>query len=233
MNEDYFILNNECSLDVGIVVVELPSITIPKQRAEEETVLGMDGVLTITDGTYEPTIKQCKVYYTGENIDGLCNYLKDGPVIFSNLPDRYYNAKIVSEIPINYLCKNNDYGSWYEFTISFRCQPFGYSTDNETLIITSKNSELYNYCSYYSKPVITIYGSGDINLFIGDTQITLKDVDEYITINTVKMRTYKDTQRQNYKKIGNFPNLNPGSNNITWDGNVSKIEIIPNFRYLI
>ena len=101
MNEDYFILNNECSLDVGIVIVELPSITIPKQRTEEETVLGMDGVLTITDGTYEPTIKQCKVYYTGENIDSLCNYLKDGPVIFSNLPDRYYNAKIVSEIPIN------------------------------------------------------------------------------------------------------------------------------------
>ena len=47
------------------------------------------------------------------------------------------------------------------------------------------------------------------------------------------MRTYKDLQTQNDKKIGNFPILETGENNISWEGNVTKLSIITNFRWLI
>ena len=111
--EDFFIINNECSLDHGVVVKELPSITIPKKRVEEVTVLGRDGTLTVSDETYEPTTKTCKVYYNGENPDELITFLQDGKVIFSNFPDRFYNMQIVSEMQIDEIFKNNEYGDWY------------------------------------------------------------------------------------------------------------------------
>lgn len=233
MEEDYFIINNECSLDYGIVVKELPSITIPKKRVEEVSVLGRDGILTVSDGTYDPITKKCKVYYNGENPDELTTFLRDGEVIFSNFLDRFYNMQIVSEIPIDEIFKNIEYGDWYEFSITFRCQPFGYSTDNYEMIINDKNTCIYNYATYYSKPIITVFGSGDINILIDEQQITLKDVDDYITIDSVKMRSYKELENQNTKKIGKFPVLKIGENNITWDGNVTKIVITPNFRWLV
>lgn len=230
MKKDYIILNNESSLDNNIVVVELPSISIPKERIEEVSVLGLDGNLTISDGTYEPTTKKCKVYYEGNTYDSLVEFLKNnGTVVFSNFPDRFYYYKIISEIPLKEIIANE----WYEFEINFKCQPFGYAIDNEPMIITQKDTLVYNFGTYYSKPKITVYGNGDINLFIGEEQIILRGVDEYITIDTAKLRTYKDTIRQNDKKVGNYPILKKGENNITWDGNINKIEIVPNWRYLM
>lgn len=231
--EDFFIINNECSLDHGVVVKELPSITIPKKRVEEVTVLGRDGTLTVSDETYEPTTKTCKVYYNGENPDELITFLQDGKVIFSNFPDRFYNMQIVSEIPIDEIFKNNEYGDWYEFSINFRCQPFGYSIDNEEVIITQKDTSIYNYASKESDPIITVFGDGDINLLIDEQQVTLKGVESYITIDSTKLRSYKDLENQNSKKIGNFPILKVGENNINWDGNITKIVITPNYRWIV
>lgn len=233
MNEDYFIINGNCSLDYGIVVKELPNISIPKKRTEEISVLGRDGNLTISDGTYEPTTKTCKVYYNGENPDELITFLQDGEVIFSNLPDRFYNMKIISELPINNIFKNLEYGNWYEFNITFKCQPFGYSIDNEEVIITQKDTSIYNYASKESDPIITVFGDGDINLLIDEQQVTLKGVEDYITIDSTKLRSYKDLENQNYKKVGKFPFLKTGENNISWDGSITKIVILPNFRWVI
>lgn len=230
MSEEYFILNDIKSTDKGIVVIELPPIAIPASRIEEIPVLGMDGVLTVTDGTYEPITKECKVYYDGTNYDNLVDFLSNsGNVIFSNLPNRYYTYTITSEIPIQEIIDNE----WFEFKIEFRCQPFGYALENTTINIVNKNFKISNIGTYYSKPIITIYGTGDINLLVNGEQVTLKNVEDKITIDSVKMRTYRDTVKQNNKKIGNFPRLERGINNITWDGNVTKIEVIPNWRYLI
>lgn len=108
--------------------------------------------------------------------------------------------QIVSEIPIDEIFKNNEYGNWYEFNITFRCQPFGYSVDNEEIVISEKDTCIYNYASNYSKPIITIWGSGDINILIDEQQITLKGVEDYITIDSVKMRSYKDLENQILKR---------------------------------
>lgn len=141
--------------------------------------------------------------------------------------------QIVSEIPIDEIFKNNEYGDWYEFPINFRCQPFGYSIDNEEVIITQKDTSIYNYASKESEPIITVFGDGDINLLINEQQVILKGVEGYITIDSTKLRSYKDLENQNSKKIGNFPVLKVGENNINWDGNITKIVITPNYRWIV
>ena len=83
-----------------------------------------------------------------------------------------------------------------------------------------------------SKPTITIYGTGDINLYINKETVKLKNVEDKITINTEMMEAYKDTMPCNNKMYGEFPVLNIGSNNIAWTGNVTKIEVQPNTVFL-
>lgn len=102
--------------------------------------------------------------------------------------------------------------------------------DNESTITNAGN--------YLSKPKITVYGSGDISLYINDMhvlQITLGD-EGYITIDTAQMEAYKDTidNLKNRLVIGDYSNarLKPGSNKIHFTGKVTKYVVEDYSRWL-
>lgn len=85
-----------------------------------------------------------------------------------------------------------------------------------------------------SKPAITLYGSGTINLSLNGSQIfviNLGDM-ENITIDSAQMNAYQGESVQNGMLmnryvIGDYNNLvmNIGTNTISWTGNVTGIEV--------
>ena len=62
--------------------------------------------------------------------------------------------------------------------------------------------------------------------------VELDGITDSITLDTPLMEAYKDTTSMNSCVSGDFPTLLPGSNAISWTGNVTKIVIQPNWRYL-
>ena len=231
MGKNYVIINNiKSDTFPKLLIEELPPMQLPQKKVEEIEVEGMDGVLTITDNFYmnpQKSIK-CKLI-GGEDIDSLALWLSNcEEIIFSHKPDRYYKAKLKNQIDFERNILQNR-----GFIAVFDCQPFGYLIDNSMITITSNNKSFNGKGTHWSEPIIKVYGSGTINLTINDNQITLKDVVEYITVDSSKKRTYKDLNILNNKKIGDFPRLSYGKNTISWTGTVTKIEIIPNWRYLI
>ena len=214
----------------SLLIEELPFIQMPQKKVEVIEMDGRSGTLTITDDCYGNTQKTMKCKLRGsENLDSISMWLQDcNKVVFSNRPDRYYKAIINSQIDFERSLANNR-----SFSVTFDCQPFGYLLDNTQIDITTKNYHFAGKGSYWSEPIITVYGYGNINLSVNDTYITLKNVDEYITINTEKKRTHKESTILKDRKVGDFPTLSPISNVITWSGSVRRIEIIPNWRYLL
>ena len=231
MGKNYAIINDIDSRKFpSLLIEELPAMQLPEKRVEEIEVEGRDGVLTITDDCYMNTQKTMTCKLRGnENVDQISLWLYNcKKVIFSNRPDRYYKAMIKSQVDFERSLSNNR-----SFSVVFDCQPFGYLIDNSTITITKNNSSFEGKGTYWSKPIIKVYGNGELNVTINNTQVTLKDVDEYITINSEKKRTHKDLTLLNNKKVGNFPTLSHERNTISWTGSISKIEIIPNWRCLI
>ena len=55
---------------------------------------------------------------------------------------------------------------------------------------------------------------------------------ERITINYEMPECYKGAASCNAQMSGDFPTLLPGQNAISWTGNVTKVVIQPNWRYL-
>ena len=105
--------------------------------------------------------------------------------------------------------------------------------DNEKIEINKQDFvNIYNRGTIESKPILTIYGSGDIKLHLHYKIIELKDVNEYITINSEIMDAYKETHLLNNKMIGEFPSLNPGSNILKWEGKLLAIGVIQNESFL-
>ena len=83
-----------------------------------------------------------------------------------------------------------------------------------------------------AEPVITVYGSGEITLMVDQTIVELDGVDGSITIDSTLQEAYTGTTLHNESMSGDFPLLKPGANGVSWTGNVTKIVIKPNWRYL-
>lgn len=81
----------------------------------------------------------------------------------------------------------------------------------------------------YSKPTITIYGGGTIELYLNDLGIFTLDMGSFesMTIDVNAMEAYNDTQLLNRYVTGDYDNfqLNVGLNTISWTGDITQIEI--------
>ena len=119
------------------------------------------------------------------------------------------------------------------FAVNFRSKPFWYQADVAPVTLTTSTSTIDNPGSVYSEPVITVYGSGEITLMVGMTIVELDGITDSITLDTPLMEAYKDMTSMNGCMSGDFPTLLPGQNAISWTGNVTKIVVQPNWRYLV
>lgn len=86
--------------------------------------------------------------------------------------------------------------------------------------------------NYFSRPQITITGSGMINLYLNGNQLFVIDMGETstnITIDTAAMEAYQGTPEvlMNRSVDGDYSNfkLNVGKNTISWSGNLTQIVI--------
>jgi phage-related protein len=222
----YFIYKGVSSEDMNIIINKLPAPERPQADILLISVQGRDGFLTIDNGTYQGTVKSCECSLDNGNIDNISSWLTgSGEVIFSNESDKKYKATIINKIPFSKIIP-----TFNTFIIQFECQPYKYSIDEN--IITLKSAGIILNNGVLSKPVITVYGTGNIDLSINDNTIHLKNIVDYVTIDSELMDCYKDTILKNNDMLGEFPTLQSGSNFISWTGTVSKIEIKPKWRWL-
>lgn len=225
--EPYFIWKGQNSLDKNIMVTKLP----PHERAEanidKKIVPGRDGFLTENDGTFAEILKPCECVLDEGNIDDVVAWLTGtDEVTFSNEPDKKYIATIINKIPLVKVIP-----TLHEFVVQFDCQPYAYDRENALITLLTEDT-VTNPGTRASKPIIKVYGIGDIALTIGFRNVYLDDVVDYVTLDSVIEDVYKDTVLKNNDWSGDFPVLQPGDNTISWVGNVTKIEITPNWRYL-
>ena len=225
---EYIILNGVSSQTIsGLLIQNLPPISKPKQRVNIEEIDGRDGdiVTYLGYGAYD---KQFKVgLYGSFDIDEIISYFNSqGTVIFSNEEDKYYNYQIIEQIDFDKLLR------FKEATIKMHMQPFKYSAeDNQKIFDISNETNIIirNAGNIYSRPVITITGSGTINLSLNNIQLFTINMGEYtsITIDTNNMNAYNGTTLLNRNIIGSYDNfkLNVGKNTISWTGTITKIEI--------
>lgn len=154
--------------------------------------------------------------------------------MFSNEPDKYYNFKIYEQIDFEKLLR------FRTATVKLHCQPFKYLRDEkikEEIATEQQNIIVRNNGNIYSKPIITVYGTGTINLNLNGNQIFVIDLgenQEYISIDTEKLEAYKGLDLKNRLVEGDYDkfSLNVGKNTISWSGNVTKIQLLNYNRWI-
>ena len=227
---DYIIINGKKStLLNGLIITSLPPITKPKIRSKIEEIDGVDGdiINKLGYGAYDKTFEIGLSY--NYNVDDVIEYLNtEGQITFSNEPDKYYNFTILNQIDFNKLLR------FKKAKITIHVQPFKYSTIESTKTYNfteeSQNLIVRNNGNIYSKPIITIYGSGTINLSLNGTNvITINELNDTIVLDTQSQNAYDPETKDflNRNVIGDLKNLylKVGVNNLRWTGNITKVEI--------
>lgn len=89
--------------------------------------------------------------------------------------------------------------------------------------------DVFNRGNTTSRPALTIYGSGTINLSINGAELFVINLADagYITLDGQKMNAYQGNILMNRSVAGDYANLvlNVGTNTISWVGNVTQIEV--------
>lgn len=211
----------------GLLIQELPPITKPKMRAKLEEIDGKSGDI-ITELGYSAYDKDVLIGLYGDyDIDQVIQYFNSsGQVVFSNEPDKYYNYNILAQIDFERLIR------FRTATVKFHVQPFKFSQEDnsKTFNITNQTSiQISNSGNIYSKPVLTIKGTGNIGIYLNGVQIfaiALGSLNQII-IDTNNMNAYLGSTLLNRIVVGDYNNfkLNVGSNQITWSGDITQIQI--------
>lgn len=229
----WFKWNGVKSTDLGIYVSEHPPITYPNERAEYINVPGRSGSLAMLEGeeVYDDLTlsAQCSMR-DASRINEIGAWLRgSGTVEFGNRTGGYFKARIANQVPFAQIMRGKKN---LQFAVSFRCKPFWYSND-DTAVVLASNGTISNPGNAACEPRITVTAAGDYTLVVngcmmevtGGSIIIDSELRDCLSADGASLANGRVTMDE-------FPKLDPGANNVSWTGNVTKVEIVRRVRYL-
>lgn len=230
-----FTFNGKNSFDYyGILIDKRPNLPSPKRRVLDIHIPGRSSSLKYDENAYDDiTISvECSII---DNVHQKIEQIKawllgsgENELVFSFQNNRKYIAQVVNSIDFEIVLKVSS-----KFIIIFNCRPFKYDINNSLIILNENNQEIINPGSFYSRPIINVLGNGNIRLKINSQELYLENINNKIILNSEIQDAYSSSLvNLNNHVNGEFPVLDLGSNLLSWIGNVSKVEILPNWRWL-
>ncbi|WP_294344151.1 distal tail protein Dit [uncultured Clostridium sp.] len=228
------IINNVFATQHNLHIVNRVNIPVSQKEIETISIAGRNGTLTKELGFLDRSITVNFNFKTRNRNDNMSKKIRNitslllnaKKISFTDDKEVYYKVKAVSVSDIERTLRM--LGS---FSVTFTVDPFAYYNLHSKITIAS-HSKIYNIGTYESEPYIKVFGSGNVTLNINNKELTLKDVNEYIEIDSELKETLKDNVSKNDKKVGEYPKFLIGENTISWSGNITKIEIEPRWRFL-
>lgn len=220
---------------MGVYVTEYPPATIPEERAEFKPIPGRNGYLTLLEGehVYEDIILTLACFvHDLANLDEIASWLRgSGDLILGNDESKCYRARAVNQIELKTVVRAR---SARTFDAVFRCKPFRYETTPDMFTLYTGKT-LTNPGSVPAYPKLDVTGTGDVHITIGGRSIILTGIGGTITIDCEAMTAYRGAESVGGSialSDGNWPYFPVGDTAISWTGDVSRVVLHPNWRYL-
>jgi phage-related protein len=234
---NYFTFAGIPSTDFGLYINGQGVFGSPAYSYDVTSVPGKNGDLFFDNERFENLdVKYPAFIYANfdQNISALRNFLSSQKS-YQRLEDTYhpdeFRLAVFKEAIDPEVWFDNSFG---EFDVVFNCKPQRFLKSGEVKkTYTNRSFSITNPTLFDAKPLIRVYGSGDLT--IGGTVITISDIASYVDLDFDTMNAYRDTVSKNRQVVVSsidYPPLKPGTNNITFSTDISKIEITPRW-YII
>lgn len=237
MSDMSFTWRGASSDTYGVVVRNLPAPISGAQRNTTVVVPGRHGALHLMEDVRDEILLNIECYLPYEqgvavsSLRSIIGWLTgSGQLTLSDQPGVYFEGRILEAIPFEPVLPGfND----RVFSLPIWVKPHAYKTGVSDIAVTVSGTTVTNPCTAESEPEITVTGSGDITLVIGDYVVELDAVAGEITLDCGARLAHKDGVLAGAQvDLTEWPVLLPGANVISWTGIVSSVTISPRWRWI-
>ena len=225
------IFNNKSSADCRIQVAHPPGYAYPERDYTITHIPGRNGDIIQDNGCYKNVERTYEVSFDAPNED-FATYANavsawlHSTTGYARLEDsyepKYYRMAVYQESNIF----ENLYNQAGTATIVFECKPQRFLKTGENPVAIESGESILNITGFDAYPLIQVIGTSGA-LTINDRTITLSSIDGYTMLDCELQDAYKETTNKNSTVSGIFPVLKPGSNTISWTGDISSVIITP------
>ena len=215
----------------GIWVEHRPVQAFPHRIIESISIPGRNGNLLFDTGAYENVTVTYQVAYNAamrRNGRDIAEWLYQTD--YCELWDEYepqFYRKAVYVSPLNI---TDVLGIAGRANLTFSCKPQKFLVSGKTALTPSSGDSIQNY-DHDALPVITISGSGNGTLTVGDTTVTITGQTADIILDSERQTAESGGSNANslISLSSGFPVLKNGSTAVSWTGGVTGVSIVPNW----
>ncbi|MCD8087134.1 MAG: hypothetical protein LUE22_00900 [Oscillospiraceae bacterium] len=229
-NYEYFVFDGIDSRSVGLRLEDAITFDGAAPNVEAMSIPGRNGALHYFDGAYGNVTGSASCFVLQKNVDkalaAIDRWLLLGfgykRLEVATEPD-YFRMARVSDGPGTEIRTRK----LAVFDLKFDCKPQKFLKSGEETITITEATTLQNEW-FPALPLLKVYGSSAAVLAVGDTSISISEIDEYVVLDCELQDAYKGTANKNSTITApEFPRLENGENAISWTGGITKIEITP------
>jgi len=228
-----FTFNGISSAEFGLYISEKKIYSIPARDVTFHSVPGRSGDVLIDNDRYENVIVSYTVGIKDikKNIRKIKSWLcKPGYLKLTDTyqPTYFRYACFCSSVDVVEMLENVGTAQ-----ISFNCKPYMYLNSGQTTRTITSKATINNPTDFDSEPLLRIYGSGAVTLTINNKSYNFTQVSPYLSCDTELMNcSYGSILKNHVINFTEFPVFEPGENNISFTGTVTRIIITPRWRTL-
>lgn len=230
---DYMIINGfNTSTLPGCVVTDFGKVEAARPKGEKPELFGVNGSYRVLEGSFA-SYERTFILHVKKMVE------------ISNILDKFqsndnileFSYQLGSLVYANFITASFEpFGNHaWKLEIKLDMQPFRYPKNVAPVVFTNPGT-IENIGTVYSEPIIEIEGNGDVSLTIGRKTMHLSIIGNV----TIDCRQGKQNifnangaVQNTLRKRGGFFEIPVGRNGVTFTGNVRKVTIRPNWRYLV
>lgn len=227
----YFTFDGVKSSNYGVWINGGGTFNAPKRRYKNYVVPGRNGALTIDEGAFEEIEHIYPAFIKdsfSSNIQDFRNQMmsKNGYVRLTDSyhTDEFYLARYMDGLEADVVPG----GRGGSFDVKFVRDPRRFLVSGETQTTVSSGGSISNPTLFAARPLIRVTGYGTVTL--NSQTITITNAFAYVDIDSETQDCYHETDNANAQvtfQTNNFPTLRPGTNNLTYSGNITGVKITP------
>lgn len=237
---EYFEVGGRFSDEFDLYIDANLSFNSPEKSGEFIEIKGKNGEIFLDNHSFKNVNQSFPAYViTNRNLievgTEISNWLKTlngwQDLVFSGDPDYIYRVMFTNEYETT---KNVE--SYSKTILTCVMKPTKFLDTGRREILVKNNQVIKNNQSLIAHPILKIKGSGNIKVKINDQELNLKGVDEGIIVDCLNdIVTDLSGSRALWNKVTNYPLpfLETGKNKITFEGNVTKFKLTPNWEVLV
>ena len=225
------IFNNKSSADCRIQVAHPPGYAYPERDYTITHIPGRNGDIIQDNGCYKNVERTYEVSFDAPNED-FATYANavsawlHSTTGYARLEDsyepNYYRMATYQESNIF----ENLYNQAGTATIVFECKPQRFLKTGDNTITIQNSLTIINPTGFEAYPLFKVTGTSGV-LTINGNSITISSIDDFVMLDCELQDAYKETTNKNGTVSGTFPVLKPGSNTISWTGDISSVTMKP------